>query len=241
MYCTYICNVIIKGRVLKKFLNKKLLEIDETKLVYLLSFIVGLLSALSAAILKNTIHYTNVFLTKGITGESIGYLYLIYPVCGMFLTLLFVKYIVKDNISHGISRILFAISQRRGYLRGHNVWSSIIASTLTIGFGGSVGAEAPVALTGSSIGSVIGRFFKVNRKNVILLVSCGAAGAVSGIFKAPIAGIVFVLEVLMLDLTMSSIVPLLISSVTAATVAYFLMGDQVLFSFSLKNCANFSM
>ena len=222
----------------RKFLNKKALEIDETKLVYILSFVVGFLSALAAAFLKNTIHFTHTIITERISNVSGSYLYLAYPLFGMLLTMLFVKYIVKDNISHGISRILHAISQRKGYLRTHNTWSSIIASTLTIGFGGSVGAEAPIALTGSSIGSAIGRFFKVNKKSLILLVSCGAAGAVSGIFKAPIAGIVFVLEVLMLDLTISSIVPLLISSVTAATVAYFLMGDQVLFSFNIAEAFN---
>ena len=125
----------------------------------------------------------------------------------MLLTLLFVKYIVKDNIGHGISRILYAISRKKSYLKAHNTWTSIVASTLTIGFGGSVGAEAPIVLTGSSIGSAIGRFFKLNYKNITLLIGCGAAGAISGIFKAPIAGIVFTLEILMLDLTISSIVP----------------------------------
>jgi CIC family chloride channel protein len=158
----------------------------------------------------------------------------------MLLTLLFVRYIVKDKISHGISRILYAISKKKGYIKAHNTWTSVVASTLTIGFGGSVGAEAPIVLTGSSIGSVIGTFFKLNYKNITLLIGCGAAGAVSGIFKAPIAGIVFVLEILMLDLTISSIVPLLIASVTAATVSYFLMGDNVLFTFNVADAFNIS-
>ena len=171
----------------KKNLRKKALEIDETKLIYFLSFVVGFLSAIAAAFLKNTIHFTHTLLKNGVSGQSGGYLYLAFPLFGITLTALFVKYIVKDNISHGVSRILYAISKKKGYLKAHNTWSSIIASTLTIGFGGSVGAEAPIALTGSSIGSAIGRFFKVNSRCVILLVSCGAAGAVSGIFKAPIA------------------------------------------------------
>ncbi|MDR2886798.1 MAG: chloride channel protein [Bacteroidales bacterium] len=218
---------------LKNILNVKVLETGETRFVYILSFVVGFLSALAAAFLKNTIHFTHNFLTERISADSGGYLYLAYPMFGMLLTLLFVRYVVKDNISHGISRILYAISIKKGYIKAHNMWSSVVASALTIGFGGSVGAEAPIALTGSSIGSAIGRFFKLNGKSIVLLVSCGAAGAVSGIFKAPIAGIVFVLEVLMLDLTISSIVPLLISSVTAATVAYFMMGDQTLFSFNI--------
>jgi CIC family chloride channel protein len=224
----------------RKLFHNRLVEFDQVRLVYLLSLIVGLLSALAAALLKNGIHFTHQLLTGGITAESGNYLYMVYPLIGMLLTLLFVRYLVKDKIGHGISRILYSISKKRSYLRAHNTWSSIVASILTIGFGGSVGSEAPIVLTGSSIGSAIGRFFKLNYKNITLLIGCGAAGAISGIFKAPIAGIVFVLEILMLDLTISSIVPLLISSVTAATVAYFLMGDKVLFTFNIGEAFNIS-
>ena len=223
----------------KSFLQN-LFKIDQVKLVYILSLVVGLLSAIAAAILKYSIHYIHKILTEGITSGGGRYLYLAYPLIGMFLTFLFVKYVVRDNIGHGISRILFSISRKKSHLRTHNTWSSLIASTLTIGFGGSVGAEAPIVLTGSSIGSAIGRFFKLNYKNITLLIGCGAAGAVSGIFKAPVAGIVFTLEILMLDLTISSIVPLLISSVTAATVAYFLMGDKVLLTFNVVGAFNIS-
>jgi CIC family chloride channel protein len=223
----------------RKLFRKSPIEIDQVRIVYFLSLVVGLLSALAAALLKNTIHYTHVLLTEGINKQS-GFLYLAYPMLGMLLTILFVRYLVKDNIGHGISRVLYAISKKRGYLRSHNTWSSIIATTITIGFGGSVGAEAPIVLTGSSIGSTIGRFFRLNTRSITLLIGCGAAGAVSGIFKAPVAGIVFVLEILMLDLTISSIVPLLISSVTAATVAYFLMGEKVLFSFNVLGAFNIS-
>ena len=231
---------MFRSSYFRKIFHSGLVSIDQVKLVYLLSLIVGLLSALAAAILKNAIHYTQHVLTGGITRESGSYLYLAYPLIGMFLTLLFVRYVVKDNIGHGISRILYAISKRKSRLKPHNTWSSIIAATLTIGFGGSVGAEAPIVLAGSSIGSYIGRFFKLNYKNITLLIGCGAAGAISGIFKAPIAGIVFTLEILMLDLTISSIVPLLISSVTAATVAYFLMGNKVLLSFNIVESFNIS-
>jgi CIC family chloride channel protein len=208
-------------------------KIDEVKVIYFLSLIVGFLSAFAAALLKNAIYYTNKILTQGITPESGGYMYLAYPLFGMLLTLLFVRYIVRDKIGHGVSRVLFAISKRESRLKNHNTWSSLVATTLTIAFGGSVGAEAPIVLTGSSIGSAIGSYFKLNYRNITLLIGCGAAGAISGIFKAPIAGIVFTLEVLMFDLTVSSIVPLMISSVTAATVAYFLMGDNVLLSFNI--------
>ncbi|MCU0410558.1 MAG: chloride channel protein [Bacteroidales bacterium] len=189
---------------------------------------------MAAVIMKNAIHYTHVLFTQGIMAGGAGILSLAYPMAGIFLTVLFVKFVVRDNISHGISRVLYSISRRKSYIKRHNNWSSIIASSLTIGFGGSVGAEAPIVLTGSSIGSTIGRYFNLNYKNITLLLGCGAAGAISGIFKAPIGGILFTLEVLMLDLTMSSIVPLLISSVTAATVAYFFMGNDVLFSFQVR-------
>jgi len=230
---------MVRSRFIRKFLTRYL-EIDQVRLVYILSLVVGLLSALAAATLKNAIHYTNRILTQGITPESGSYYYLAYPFLGMLLTLLFVRFIVKDNISHGVSRVLYAISKKKSRIRGHNTWTSLLATTLTIGFGGSVGAEAPIVLTGSSIGSALGKYFRLNYRNVTLLIGCGAAGAVAGIFKAPIAGIVFTLEVLLLDLTISSIVPLLISSVTAATVAYFLMGNNVLLSFTIAGSFNIS-
>ncbi|MCU0457593.1 MAG: chloride channel protein [Bacteroidales bacterium] len=207
---------------------------EQQTMIYMLSFVVGLVSALAAVVMKNAIHYTHVLFTQGVMKGAGGALSLAYPLFGIFLTVLVLKYIVRDNISHGISRVLYAISRRKSFIKPHNNWSSILTSSLTIGFGGSVGAEAPIVLTGASIGSNIGRYFKLNYKYVTLLLGCGAAGAISGIFKAPIGGILFTLEVLMLDLTMSSIVPLLISSVTAATVAYFFMGDNVLFSFQVK-------
>ncbi|MFC2152155.1 chloride channel protein [Bacteroidota bacterium] len=206
--------------------NKK---ISEKKFVLILSFIVGILSGLAAVLLKSTVHFTHHFLTEGFA-EGFNLTLLIFPISGIFLTVLFVKYFVKDKIGHGVSRILYALSKNNGRLKGHNNYSSIVASTLTIGFGGSVGAEAPIVLTGASIGSTLGHYFRLNFKSIALLVACGAAGAIGGIFKAPIAGMIFTLEVLMLDLTLTSIVPLLISSVTGATVAYFLMGEGVVLS-----------
>lgn len=231
---------MFRFRFSDKLLHTRFADIDQVKLIYFLSLIVGLLSALAAALLKNTIHFTHQLLTEGISSGTGSLLYLAYPLLGMFLTVIFVRFVIKDKIGHGISRILYSISKKKSYLKAHNAWSSIVASTLTIGSGGSVGAEAPIVLTGSSIGSAVGRFFKLNYKNITLLIGCGAAGAVSGIFKAPIAGIVFTLEILMLDLTISSIVPLLISSVTAATVAYFLMGDKVLLTFNIAEAFNIS-
>ncbi len=220
--------LIRKIRQLKTFFS------DQQTLIYLLSFVVGIVSALAAVVMKNAIHYTHVLFTQGVMKGMGGILSLVYPLVGIFLTVLVVRYVIRDNISHGISRVLYSISRRKSYIKRHNNWSSILASSLTIGFGGSVGAEAPIVLTGASIGSTIGRYFNLNYKYITLLLGCGAAGAISGIFKAPIGGILFTLEVLMLDLTMSSIVPLLISSVTAATVAFFFMGDNVLFTFQVK-------
>lgn len=220
--------------ILSRFLKWRVAKIDERQFLYVLAFVVGLLSALAAVVLKNAIHYTQLLLTQWSHDSAASYLYFAWPVAGMLLTLLFVKYVVKDKIGHGISRILYAISRKNSRLKPHNTWSSIVASTFTIGFGGSVGAEAPIVLTGASIGSNIGRLMKMNYRHITLLVGCGAAGAVSGIFKAPIAGIVFTIEILMLDLTIASIVPLMIASVTAATVSYFFMGKDVLFSFTLS-------
>lgn len=214
--------------------NKK---ISEKKFVLVLSLIIGMLSGLAAVLLKTAVHYTHHFLTHGF--HYVKPIHLIFPVIGIFLTVIFVKYIIKDKIGHGVSRILYALSRNNGRLKTHNNYSSIVASTLTIGFGGSVGAEAPIVLTGASIGSTLGHYFRLNFKSIALLVACGAAGAIGGIFKAPIAGMIFTLEVLMLDLTLTSIVPLLISSVSGATVAYFLMGEGVVFS--VQNTESFGL
>lgn len=205
-------------------------NIAPQRLVVLLSFFVGIFTALAACLLKGSIHLIQYLLTINFDTTSGNYLYLIYPIIGIMLSGLFVKYIVKDDISHGVTRILYAISQRKSILKIHNMWSSVVASSVTIGFGGSVGAEAPVVLTGSAIGSNLGRFFKLDQKTLMLMVGCGAAGAISGIFKAPITGVIFTIEVLMLDMTFTSIVPLLVSSVTSTIVCYFLMGDAVMFS-----------
>lgn len=199
------------------------------RFVIVLSLLVGVLTALAACLLKWSIHGIQHLLTTNFTFYSANYLYLLYPIVGILLASLFVKYIVKDDISHGVTKILYAISQRKSIIKLHNMWSSVVASSITIGFGGSVGAESPVVLTGAAIGSNLGRAFKMDQKTLMLMVGCGAAGAISGIFKAPITGVAFTLEVLMLDMTFYSVVPLLISSVTATAVSYFLMGDAVMF------------
>lgn len=205
--------------------------IKERHFVLIVSFLVGICTAASAIVLKNLIHGIQHLLSVNFAAEQVNYLYLLYPVVGILLSGLFVKYVVRDDISHGVTKILYAISQRKSRIKPHNMWSSILASSVTIGFGGSVGAEAPIVLTGAAIGSNLGRFFRMEQKTLMLLVGCGAAGAIAGIFKAPIAGLVFVIEVLMLDLTMTSVLPLLITSVTAATVSYIFTGTEAMFHF----------
>lgn len=215
-----------------KFLVWRANNIKEKHFVLIVSFLVGICTAASAIILKNLIHFIQHLLSVNFEADQVNYLYLLYPVLGILLSGLFVKYVVRDDISHGVTKILYAISQRKSRIKPHNMWTSIVASSVTIGFGGSVGAEAPIVLTGAAIGSNLGRLFKMEQKTLMLLVGCGAAGAIAGIFKAPIAGLVFVIEVLMLDLTMTSVLPLLITSVTAATVSYIFTGTEAMFKFS---------
>ena len=215
-----------------KFLLWRDNHIQEKHFILIVSFLVGICSAIAAIILKETIHFIQHLLTRNFNLDGANYLYLLYPVIGILLSGLFVKYLLRDDIGHGVTKILYAISQRKSRIKPHNIWSSIVASSVTIGFGGSVGAESPIVLTGAAIGSNIGRMFRMEQKTLMLLVGCGAAGGIAGIFKAPIAGLVFVIEVLMLDLTLTSVLPLLISSVTAATVSYIFLGPEAMFKFS---------
>ncbi|MEG1617190.1 MAG: chloride channel protein [Bacteroidales bacterium] len=206
-------------------------HIPEKNFILLLSFVTGLLGAGAALLLKFIIHGIQGLLTNHFNAAEANYLYLLYPVIGILLAGIYVRYIVKDDISHGVTRILYAISSRKSRLKPHNMYTSIVASSVTIGFGGSVGAEAPIVYTGAAIGSNVGRFFKMDERTLMLLLGCGATAGIAGIFKAPIAGLLFTIEVLMLDLTAFSIMPLLISAVTAASIAYVFSGPMAQFSF----------
>ncbi len=206
-------------------------HIKERTFVIFLALIVGILCGCAALILKSLIHFFSNIVTSHIEITQGNYLYFIYPVVGIILASLYVRYIVKDNISHGVTRVLHSISQNKSRLKRHNIYSSMIASSVTIGFGGSVGAEGPIVYTGAAIGSNLGQIFRLSPRILMILVGCGAAAGIAGIFKAPIAGMLFTIEVLMLDLTTVSIMPLLIASITSATMAYIFTGYDFEFFF----------
>ncbi len=208
-------------------------RLGERRITLILSFTIGILSGLAGVILKSTLHWLRTQISKVVPMDTTNLLYFGLPAIGILLSVIFVRYLIRDNIGHGVTRVLYAISRQGSRIRPHNMFSSIIGSVLTIGFGGSVGAEAPVVYTGSAIGSNVGSFFRMNYRTRTLLIGCGAAGAIASIFKAPIAGIVFTLEVLMLDLTTASIVPLLIAAAAASSVSYFLMGPEVVFDYEV--------
>ena len=229
-----------KISLLDRFIEWREKHVPQRQFILILSFVVGVISSLAAFTLKHFIEFIQHLLTGSFSTDSFNWLYLLYPVVGIFITGLFIRNVVRDDISHGVTKVLYSISRRQGKIKRHNMWSSLIASGITIGFGGSVGAESPIVFTGSAIGSNLASLFKMDQKVMMLLIGCGAAGAVSGIFKAPIAGLVFTLEVLMLDLTMSSLLPLLISSVTAVTLSYLLTGTDAMFHFQLDDAFSVS-
>lgn len=212
-------------------------HLSEYNFVLILSVVVGIASGLAAVVLKTLVHWGNQFFLSFSLPISTGgnALMIIYPGIGILLTVMFVKYVVKGSIGHGIPEVLLSISRKQGMLPRKNMWTSMVASTITVSFGGSVGLEAPIASTGSAIGSNIGRCFHLQPRSVKLLLGCGAAGAIAGIFKAPIAGLLFVVEVLMFDFTKTSAIPLLLSALSASTVAYFLMGTDVQFAFAVTS------
>ncbi len=209
--------------------------LTDRQAICLVAFLIGVFAAVAAYVLQHLIHLIQHLLTESILVNSVNWLYLVLPVIGVWLTSLFVKYVVRDNISHGITRVLLAISKKQSLIKAHNCWTSVVASAITIGFGGSVGAEAPIVLTGSAIGSNLARLCGMTKRQAMLLVGCGCAAAVAGIFKAPMAGMVFTLEVLMIDMTMASLVPILIASITANICSIVFVGDGSLFMYELDS------
>lgn len=216
-----------------EFVEWRETHVTDRTFTFVLALVIGLLASFAAYLLHLLISIIQNVITSDFDVKSLNWLYLVFPILGIWLTTMFVRFVVNDNISHGITRILYAISSKQSFIKPHNTWTSVVASSITIGFGGSVGAEAPIVLTGSAIGSNLGRLFGMDKKTLMVLVGCGASAAIAGIFKAPIAGLVFTLEVLMIDLTMASMLPILISSVTATCFSYILVGDTSLFSFTM--------
>lgn len=206
---------------------------DKTKLL-LLAVLVGLLCGCAAILLKTLIHWIQTGLTSWFRNPADGLLLLVYPGVGMLLSMLFVRYILKDDISHGVTKVLQAVSKNESNIKAHNTWSSVAASAVTIGFGGSVGAEAPIVYSGAAIGSTVARWAGLSYKDMTMLLGCGAAAAIAGIFKAPLAGVLFTLEILLFNMSMNAILPLLLSSVTATVVTYIFMGNDVQFAGSIE-------
>ncbi len=225
--------------MLERFLLLRMKYISEKQLILILSVIIGVLDAIAAVVLKTSVHYLEGWV-RSVPGAHLGnWLFLVFPLIGILITVVYVRRVVKADISHGVSRILHAISRNKGVIKLHNTYSSIVACTFTGGFGGSVGMEAPIVFTGAAIGSNVAQASRLGFRRTNLLIGCGAAAAIAAIFKAPIAGLIFALEVLMLDLTMASIIPLLLATVVASIFSTIFLGEGIEFYFTLKDPFNY--
>ena len=227
-------------RILLKVYKWRVRNLNDRTFIMILSALIGFLSGLAAVVIKNLVHFIRDLLESRVEFTGHFYLYLVLPLIGLILVALFVKYLLRQNVDHGIPTVLYSISKRNGKIKPHNIFSSVIASSITVGFGGSVGLEGPTLATGAAIGSNLSRFLRLNYKQVTLMLGCAAAGAMAAIFKAPIAAIVFALEVIMINLTMASVIPLLISSVTGAITSYLFLGQNTLYSFHIVEQFNLS-
>lgn len=214
-------------------LKDAILNMPEKRKLIILSFVVGISSGLAAVILESLVRAIHRGLTSWFDGSLDNFLYLVYPGIGMLLSLILLRFLIKDNIGHGVTKVLVAVSKNDSRIKPHNMWSSILTSSLTIGFGGSVGAEAPIVYTGAAIGSNFARYMGMSYRNMTILLGCGAAGAVAGIFKAPLAGVLFTLEILLFNISMTSMMPLLFSTVSATMVSYIFLGDALPFECTL--------
>lgn len=219
----------VKSSLIRSLLIWRVKKIDDRKFMIFLSILIGILVGFAAVIIKNSVHVIQNLLTNSFGTQDHNFMYFAYPAIGIFLVIIFTKFIIRRSVGHGIPTTLYAISKNNGMIKRHNMFSSIITSAFTVGFGGSVGLEGPTVATGAAWGSNIGKFFRLNYRQVLLLLACAGAGAMSAIFKAPIAAIVFVLEVIMLDLTIASLLPLLFASVSAVITSYLFLGMDVLY------------
>ena len=216
-------------------------RLTEAQTMAILAVLVGLCAGVGAYIFNTLLHTITHSLTSWTPNDQAQWLYLIYPAIGIILATLFVKHVVKDGISEGVTRVLYAMSRTDSRIKGHNTWTSIVGGATTIGFGGSVGPEAPIVLTGAAIGSNIGKLARLNYKNITLLLCCGAGAAVAAVFKAPITGVVFVLEILMLEITSKSIIPLLLASMTATITSLVFHGFSPIIAVSLSDSDMFQV
>lgn len=221
--------------LLVKFLIWRLKHISNNNFVLMLSGLIGLIAGLAAVLLKSTVHIIQGFLEKNLDITGINYLYLFYPLIGIMLTLIVAKYVFREKLGHGITQILYTISKNSSIVRRSMMYSRMFTSAITVGFGGSVGLEAPIVVTGSAIGSNLGQLTHLNYKKRTLLIACGASGAISAIFNSPIAGVIFAIEVILAEATITKFIPILISSVTGSLVSLILLGDDILFSFKIKD------
>ncbi|MCB0402558.1 MAG: chloride channel protein [Flavobacteriales bacterium] len=220
---------------LNRFLIWRIKHIQQKHFVLFLSLVVGLLSGAAAVIIKNSVHFIQKLVTKGFSQDLHNYLYFVFPLVGLLLTVLIIKYLIRRQVGHGIPGVLYAISKKNSIIKSFSLYASVVTSALTVGFGGSVGLEGPTVSTSGAIGSNVGRFLKLDYKTITLLIGCGAAGAMSGIFNAPIAALVFALEVFMFDLSIASIIPFLMASVSAAITSRMMLGDNVLFDIQIRD------
>ncbi len=222
-----------KSSLLLKFLTWRLKHISEDNFILVVSSLVGIIAGFAAVTLKTTVHFIQAVLATNLDITGVNYLYLGYPLVGILLTVIVAKYVLKENLGHGITSILYSISKRSGIIARSKMYSRMLTSAITVGFGGSVGLEAPIVVTGSAIGSNLGRLVHLNYKRRTLLIACGSAGAISAIFNSPIAGVIFAVEVILTDITVSQFIPILIASVSGSIVSLTLLGDESLFSFQL--------
>ena len=222
-----------KHSILERFNIWRVKHITDKQFILILSVVIGFLAGSAAVLIKNSVHFIGLLLTGWFAEGYENFMYIFYPAIGILMVMIFIKFLLRQPIRDGVPNVLYSISKSNGLMKPHNIFSSVIASSLTVGFGGSVGLEGPTVATGAAIGSNIGRILGLNYKQIVLLLGCASAGAMAAIFKAPIAAIVFALEVIMLDLTMASLIPLLMASVTAALTSYFFLGQNVLYPFEV--------
>src|SRR5210317_1843147 len=220
--------------VLGRFLLWRIKHISQRNFIMILSVIIGITAGLGAVVIKNGVHLIKDLLTSNIVIDYQNYLFFVLPAIGTLIAILYIRFVVRQHVGHGIPSVLFAISKNHGVIKRHNIFSSIITSVFTVGFGGSVGLEGPTVATGAAIGSNLGQLVRLNYKQITLLLGLASAAAMSAIFQSPIAAVVFAIEVIMIDLTMASVIPLLIASVTGVLTSYFFLGQAVMYPFEIK-------